>query len=169
MQDNLEEMIAPLLRQRKLKLALAESCTGGLVSHRITNVAGSSDYFLGGVITYADSAKRELLGVSAETLSRHGAVSRESVIEMARGVRKLFSFQNIGIDEIIGISVSGIAGPGGGTAEKPVGTVWIGMSTTGGDWAWEYHWDGTRLENKRDSAEQAIQWLWAYLTGSLAG
>ncbi len=168
MQDNLEEMVAPLLRQRKLKLALAESCTGGLVGHRITNVAGSSDYFLGGVITYADSAKLELLGVSADTLSSYGAVSRETVIEMAHGVRKLFSFQGINVDEIIGISVSGIAGPGGGTAEKPVGTVWIGMSTSGGDWAWEYHWDGNRLENKQDSAEQAIQWLWAYLTGSLA-
>lgn len=169
MQVSLEERVAPLLRQQKLKLVLAESCTGGLISHRVTNVPGSSEYFLGGVVTYADSAKRGLLNVSFETLSKQGAVSRETVMQMARGVRTLFSRQGIPFEDIIGISVSGIAGPDGGTAEKPVGTVWIGMSTPKGDWAWEYHWAGSRIDNKRDSAEQALQWLWAYLTGSLPG
>jgi PncC family amidohydrolase len=167
MQDRLEEMVAPLMRQQRLKLVLAESCTGGLISDLITNVPGSSDYYLGGVVTYADTAKRDILGVSMKTLADYGAVSRQTVIEMARGVRKLFSQQGYAIDNLVGISVSGIAGPTGGTVEKPVGTVWIGMSSPKGDWAWEHHWDGTRMENKSDSAEQALKWLWVYLTGDL--
>jgi len=167
MSDKLEEMVAPLLRQQSLKLALAESCTGGLVSDRITNVTGSSDYFLGGVVTYADSAKRDILSVSPGTLAHYGAVSRQTVLEMARGVRILFSKQGYAIEEIIGISISGIAGPSGGTDAKPVGTVWVGLSGPKGDWAWEHHWDGTRVDNKRNSAEQALKWLWAYLTGDL--
>jgi PncC family amidohydrolase len=165
MQTGLEKRIALLLRQRNLKLSLAESCTGGLVSHRITNIPGSSEYYLGGVISYADSAKRMLLGVKAETLDQYGAVSREVVIEMARGVRKLFSLQGYPAEEIIGMAISGIAGPGGGTAEKPIGLVWIGLCAADGEWAWKFHREGNRLENKENFSDQALQLLWGYLTG----
>lgn len=165
MQTSLEKRIALLLRQRNLKLVLAESCTGGLISHRVTNIPGSSEYYLGGVICYADSAKKMLLGVKAETLQNHGAVSREAVIEMARGVRKLFSLQGYPPEEIIGVSISGIAGPGGGSEEKPVGLVWIGLSAQDGDRAWKFHREGNRLENKENFSDQALQLLWGYLTG----
>jgi len=165
MLTSLENKIAALLHRRNLKLVLAESCTGGLVSHRITNIPGSSEYFLGGVITYADSAKRAILGVKAETLTQYGSVSREAVIDMAQGVRKLFSLQGYPLGEIIAMSVSGIAGPGGGTEEKPVGLVWIGMSAADGDWAWKFKNDGNRLENKQNFSEQALQLLWGYLNG----
>ncbi len=167
MQTSFEKRIAPFLWQKKLKLVLAESCTGGLVSHRITNMPGSSEYYLGGVVTYSNSAKHALLGVDEKTLEQFGAVSRETVLEMAFGVRRLFALQGYSQDEIIGLSVSGIAGPGGGTPEKPVGLVWIGMSATDGAWAWKYHLDGNRQENKQNFSEQALQLLWAYLSGYL--
>ena len=117
----IENQIGDLLRQRGYKLAVAESCTGGLVGHRITNVAGSSDYFTGGVIAYAYEAKVKLLGVSWDTLKTFGAVSRETVLEMAAGVRQ-------SLEADIAISASGIAGPGGGLPDKPVGTIWIGLA-----------------------------------------
>ncbi len=165
MQTNLEKRIALLLRQRNLKFALAESCTGGLISHRITNIAGSSEYYLGCLVTYADSAKQALLDVNPETLAQHGAVSREVVLEMARGVRKVFSKQGYPADEIISMAVSGIAGPGGGTAEKPVGLVWISLYAADGEWAWKFHGEGNRLENKEIFSDHALQLLWGYLTG----
>src|SRR5688572_23655210 len=121
----LEENLRDLMRARKLKLVCAESCTGGLVSHRITNVSGSSEYFLGGVVAYSYEAKASLLGVSWMTLNAYGAVSEETAREMARGARKLF-------DADLSVSVSGIAGPSGGTPEKPVGTTRIGLSATDG-------------------------------------
>ena len=113
--------IGTMLTQRGLKLAVAESCTGGLVSHRLTNVPGSSAYFTGGVVAYAYEAKAALLHVSWDTLRAHGAVSRETVIEMARGVRTA-----LGAD--ISVSVSGVAGPGGGLPDKPVGTVYVALA-----------------------------------------
>ncbi len=154
----LEEAIGKALKARGWTLAVAESCTGGLVGHRITNVPGSSEYYLGSVTAYAYEAKVRLLGVSWDTLNRCGAVSRESVIEMARGVR-----QALGSD--VGLSVSGIAGPGGGTPDKPVGLTWVGLSTPEGDWAREFRWHGDRLENKAASAEAALKWLLDYLEG----
>lgn len=162
---SLERKVAPLMRRRDLKLVLAESCTGGLISHRITNIPGSSEYFLGGIISYADSAKQAILGVKEETLSQYGAVSREIVLEMARGARKLFSLQGYPQEEIIAISISGVAGPGGGSEEKPVGQVWIGMCAADGEWAWKFNNNGTRLENKQNFSEQALQLLWGYLNG----
>lgn len=158
----LEEQIAPLLRSRHLTLATAESCTGGLVASRITDMAGSSDYFVGGIVAYAYEAKVALLHVSWDTLREHGAVSRETVIEMARGVRTA-----LGTD--IGVSISGIAGPGGGLPDKPVGTTWIGLSATDGDWARQFVWDGNRLENKKSSADAAIQFVLDYLQGNVTG
>jgi PncC family amidohydrolase len=154
----LEIQIGELLRVQSLKLATAESCTGGLIADRITDVSGSSDYFRGGIVAYAYEAKVALLGVSWNTLRLHGAVSRETVIEMARGARMA-----LGAD--IAVSVSGIAGPGGGLPGKPVGTTWFGLSTTQGDWARKFVWDGDRRENKETSAEAALQFIIDYLNG----
>ncbi len=152
----LEERVGELLRRRGLRLAVAESCTGGLVGHRITNVPGSSTYYMGSVTAYAYEAKVRLLGVRWETLERYGAVSKETAIEMARGARRALAAD-------VGLSVSGIAGPGGGTPEKPVGTTWIGLSASGLDEAWLYHWPGDRIQVKEHSAEQALRLLMEYL------
>lgn len=115
---SLEQLIGRLLRQKGLTLATAESCTGGAVAARLTSIPGSSDYFLGGVVAYANEVKRELLQVSSETLERQGAVSEQTVIEMAKGAMNRLKTD-------CAVAISGIAGPGGGTEEKPVGTVWI--------------------------------------------
>ena len=156
----IEEKIGRLLRQRGLRLATAESCTGGLISSRITDIPGSSDYFVGGIVAYAYEAKVALLGVSWETLQAHGAVSSETVLTMARGARQALSAD-------IALSVSGIAGPGGGLPEKPVGTTWIGLVTTEGEWARQYLFKGDRLANKSESADEALKLLAEYLEGNL--
>jgi len=160
MENNLENKIGVLLRARGLKIATAESCTGGLVADRITDVPGSSDYFVGGVVAYAYEAKVALIHVSWDTLRLHGAVSRETAIEMARGVRTA-----LGAD--IGISVSGIAGPGGGMPEKPVGTTWISLSARDGDWARKFTWDGDRRINKEYSTQAALKFVLDYLDNQL--
>ena len=157
--DSLEVQIGELLRARKLKLATAESCTGGLIASRITDIPGSSEYFLGGVSAYAYEAKVEMLNVSWDTLHIHGAVSRETVLEMARGMRNVLQAD-------IALSVSGIAGPGGGLPDKPVGTTWFGLSTPDGDWARVFCFSGNRLQNKSSSADAALQLLMDYLNGS---
>ena len=158
MQEKIEITIGNLLRLRSLKLAAAESCTGGVLADHITDVPGSSDYFVGGVVSYANEAKTALLQVSADTLRVHGAVSRETVVEMAQGVRRA-----LGAD--IGVSISGIAGPSGGLPDKPVGTTWIGLSTGDGDWARMFVWDGNRRANKESSAGAALQFVLDYLNG----
>jgi len=150
--DSLEMQVGRLLHARGLKLALAESCTGGLLSSRITDVPGSSEYFLGGVVAYAYEAKVALLNVSWDTLNTKGAVSRETVLEMARGIRNVLKSD-------IAISVSGIAGPGGGTPEKPVGTTWIGFVTEREEWAQIFHFSGDREENKNSAVEAALKML----------
>ena len=160
MEYSLEAQIGRLLRERGLKLALAESCTGGLIGDRITNLPGSSEYFWGSLVTYAYEAKAAVLHVSWDTLNTHGAVSQETVLEMARGARA-----SLGTD--IAISVSGIAGPGGGTEEKPVGTTWICLSTAGGEWARRFQFEGDRLQNKTSAADAALQLLLDYLEGRL--
>ncbi len=156
MEITLETQLGGLLCPRRLKLALAESCTGGLIGHRITNVPGSSEYFLGSVVAYAYEAKVRLLGVSWDTLNTFGAVSRETVLEMARGACRV-----LGAD--IGMSVSGIAGPGGATPDKPVGTTWIGLCAPGCEQAWHYVWEGDRIQNKAYSAEMTLSRLVSYL------
>ena len=156
MNQPLEMLLGQLLRQHNLKLATAESCTGGLIADRITDVPGSSDYFLGGFVSYAYEAKVASLGVSWDTLKAHGAVSRETVLEMAHGARRA-----LGAD--LAISVSGIAGPGGGLPEKPVGTTWIGLVTPDGERAEVFYWQGNRRENKQQSAEAALNMLIEYL------
>ncbi len=147
-----EILVGELLRARGWRLAVAESCTGGLIGHRLTNIPGSSTYYQGSITAYAYDAKVRLLGVRWETLEAHGAVSEEVVLEMARGVRRA-----LGAD--VGLSVSGIAGPGGGTPEKPVGTTWIGLSTPEKDLAVLTVGQGDRLHNKAHSAEEALQLL----------
>lgn len=129
--EGMEETVGKLLRERGLTLAVAESCTGGRIGDRITDVAGSSAYYLLGVATYSNEAKQQVLGVSPEALASFGAVSPQTAEEMARGVRRLS-----GAD--LGVSTTGIAGPGGGTAEKPVGTVCIGVAWEGGAWSRRY-------------------------------
>jgi PncC family amidohydrolase len=154
----LEIQVGQLLLERGLKLALAESCSGGLLGSRITDVPGSSEYFVGGVIAYAYEAKVELLGVSWDTLNSKGAVSRETVLEMARGIRERMRAQ-------LAVSVSGIAGPGGGTPEKPVGTTWIGLVAQDGEWAKVFQFSGNREENKVLAVDAALQLLLDYLRG----
>jgi PncC family amidohydrolase len=160
MPESKEILLNHLLREKGLRLATAESCTGGLIADRITNVPGSSAYFLGGIVAYAYEAKVALLGVSWDTLQKYGAVSREIVIEMARGARTA-----LGAD--LAVSVSGIAGPGGGLPGKPVGTTWIGLSTADGDWARKFVWEGDRMQNKALSAGAALQLVLDYLEGNL--
>lgn len=156
MDEPVEVVTGALARQLDFHLAVAESCTGGLISHMLTNVPGSSDYFLGGVVSYANHTKIHVLDVKPETLAIYGAVSRETVLEMARGVRQILSAD-------IGISVSGIAGPGGDTPDKPVGTTWIGLSVVGLDRAWLFQFAGDRQEIKRKAAETALSLLVEHL------
>jgi PncC family amidohydrolase len=153
---SLEVFVGELLSSRGLTLAAAESCTGGLIGHLLTNVPGSSNYYLGSVTAYANDAKIRLLGVRLETLEKSGAVSSETVLEMAHGIR-------IALSADIGVSVSGIAGPGGGTPEKPVGTVWIGLSSATEEYSRHYLWSGNRLEIKEQSAREALRMVIEYI------
>jgi PncC family amidohydrolase len=157
MPNPLEIQVGNLLHERGLKLVLAESCTGGLLGSRITDVPGSSEYFLGSVVAYAYEAKATWLGVSWDTLNGKGAVSRETVLEMAQGARSVMNAD-------ISLAVSGIAGPGGGTPEKPVGTTWIGLVTAEGEIAQLFHFSsGDREKNKALAVDAALQLLLDYL------
>jgi PncC family amidohydrolase len=153
-----EFLIGNILRARGLKLVAAESCTGGLIGSRITDVAGSSEYFLGSIVAYAYEVKVSLLGVSWDTLNTYGAVSHKTVLEMARGARERLKGD-------LAVSVSGIAGPGGGTPEKPVGTTCVGLVIPDREWAKTFHFSGNREENKSASATAALQLLLDYLEG----
>jgi len=151
--ESMPAVIGRLLCERQETLAVAESCTGGLISHWLTNVAGSSGYFLLGAVTYANESKMSVLDVSAETLDRYGAVHENTVREMADGVR-----QRAGAT--YGIATSGIAGPDGGTREKPVGTVCIGISTPEESKGWRYFFPfGKRRMNKQIFAMSALDLL----------
>ena len=155
--QNLEEKVGELLSQRGWTLAVAESCTGGLLGHRITNVSGSSGYFEGGIISYSNEAKEAVLGVPREILIEHGAVSRETALAMARGARRLLSTD-------LAVSVTGIAGPGGATAEKPVGLAYIALAAEGAELCDKHVWQGDRAANKEQSAEAALKLILQYLT-----
>ena len=157
--DKLEVIVGRMMVERKLKLATAESCTGGLLGHRITDVPGSSTYFEGGIIAYSYEAKERLLGVHHDTLYEHGAVSAETALEMARGARR-----ELGTD--IGISITGIAGPGGGMPGKPVGLVYIALSARNSERVEHYIWDDDREGNKRRSAQVALEMLKEFLEKS---
>ncbi len=156
----LEQTVGERLREARLTVAAAESCTGGLILKRLTDVPGSSAYVLGGVVSYANSVKERVLGVAADVLAREGAVSEPVAHQMAAGVRAL-----LGAD--VALSVTGIAGPGGGTAEKPVGLTYIGLSSAEGTWVRRFVWAGDRAENRRLSADAAFRLLLDYLDGRL--
>lgn len=147
--EGMEETVGRLLRERGLTVAVAESCTGGLIGHRLTDVAGSSAYFQLGIVAYSNAAKQSLLGVSEATLIRHGAVSVATAEEMAEGARRA-----AGAD--LGVATTGIAGPGGGTEEKPVGTVCIGLA-----------WEGGRWSRRHDLGVREREWIKA-MTAQLA-
>jgi nicotinamide-nucleotide amidase len=148
--DSLPAAVGRVLRAHQATLALAESCTGGLVGHLVTEVAGASDYFLLGAVTYSNAAKQQLLGVRAETLAAHGAVSEATVREMAEGVRGRAA-------TTLGVAVSGIAGPGGGTVEKPVGTVWVAVAGPAGTRAHRFHFPFGRDMVKPAAAFAALE------------
>lgn len=146
----LSSRIATQLRDRNWSCSTAESCTGGLIGSWITALAGSSDYFMGGIIAYSNAAKQSLLGVQAATLDSVGAVSAECAEEMALGTRKAF-------DTEVGISSTGIAGPGGATARKPVGLIYVAVATPDGVEVQELRLNGDRRANIFDSTLAALE------------
>lgn len=155
-QEELEEVIGRMLSNRKLYLGTAESCTGGYLAHRITSIAGSSDYFRGGIVAYSNEIKERLLGVRRQTLEDHGAVSRETVLEMATGA--LTALQTD-----IAVSISGIAGPGGGTPEKPVGTIWMAIAGKEHAEAQKVQAGKDRLKNIEFTGVQALNLIRKFL------
>lgn len=157
MSDSLEADVVRLLTERGLTLAVAESCTGGLVGHRVTAVSGSSACFRGGVIAYHNDVKAALLAVPEDRLEREGAVSEPVALAMARGVRERLAAD-------IGLAVTGVAGPTGGTPEKPVGLVYTALADATGARCQRHLWSGDRAQNKESSAEAALQMLKEYLT-----
>jgi len=156
--DTMAGVVGEALLEKGFTLGLAESCTGGLIGHLVTETAGSSRYYRGGVMAYSDEVKATLLGVSRTTLERDGAVSEATIKEMAQGVRRL-------LDVDLAVAVSGIAGPGGGTEAKPVGTVHLGLSVAGETLAGRYRFWGTREQVKRQTAYMALDWVRRYLHG----
>ncbi|MGH7826223.1 MAG: competence/damage-inducible protein A [Candidatus Binatia bacterium] len=148
----LEEIVGELLQKHQRTLSLAESCTGGYISHRITRVAGSSAYFMGSAVTYSNEAKVHFLGVHPETLERYGAVSRETALQMSTGIKQRSR-------TTYGLSVTGIAGPAGGTADKPVGTVWISIAGPEESAARLFHFHGERERIILGASQAALDWL----------
>lgn len=151
------EKISTILKEKSLKIATAESCTGGLISHTLTNISGSSDYFERGIVSYSNNAKIELLGVPVELLEKFGAVSWQVAKAMADGVRKKSKVD-------IGIATTGIAGPTGGTKEKQVGLVFIAISTKDSTQVNKFRFSGSRLENKDSTLNAALRMLIYLLT-----
>lgn len=156
--EELEEVVGRLLTERRLTIAVAESCTGGLIADRITNVSGSSNYFERGVVVYSNRSKVELLGVPELLIQAHGAVSREVAEAMAAGIRRTAQTD-------IGVSTTGIAGPTGGRAEKPVGLVWIGYADSGGSFALRFQFGDVRRNVKERAAQAALELVRRRLLG----
>jgi len=155
---SLEEEVGALLRQKGLTLGIVESATGGLLSHRITNIAGSSDYYKGSVTAYSNRVKIGVVGVKEDTINQYGAVSPQIAEEMAQGGRKI-----LGAD--ICIADTGIAGPGGASAGKGVGLFYIGLSHGERTFSRKHNFKGDRQQNKQSAAEAALSWLAEYLAG----
>jgi len=154
--DSLDEVVAVLFRQSGLTLAVAESCSGGMIAQRITDLPGSSGYFLEGLVTYSNAAKVRLLDVPAALINDKGAVSSEVASAMAKGVRRM-----AGSD--LGLAVTGIAGPDGGNEDKPVGTVFISLAAPDGCWTKRFQFSGSRNEIRIITSWSAIDWLRRYL------
>ena len=149
---NLEERIVNKLLEKKYTITTTESCTGGLTAGRILNVSGASEVYNEGYITYSNEAKERLIGVSHETLEKYGAVSRQTAEEMAKGAA-------FAAKANVGLSTTGIAGPGGGTKEKPVGLIYVGCYIDGKTYVKECRFSGTREENRRDAVEAVLNLL----------
>lgn len=158
-EETMEQVVGKLLKREEITLALAESCTGGLVGHRITNLSGSSEYFQGSVVCYSNRAKEDLLGVRPQTLERYGAVSDQTAQEMAVGVREALKAD-------LAVAITGIAGPTGGSKEKPVGTVYFGLSNSKGVISQSYRFLGSRREVKAQAATMALDWVRRYVTNT---
>jgi len=156
--ETMEAIVGESLMERKMTLSVAESCTGGLIGHRLTSISGSSLYFERGVIVYSNRSKVEMLGVKQQTIDSYGAVSDETVREMAEGIRKIAKTD-------MGLAVTGIAGPLGGTEDKPVGTVFIGFSVDGKVFSGQYRFSGERDKIKLNTSEMALDWVRRYLNG----
>ncbi len=155
----LEKVIGTLLRKRKWTLSVSESCTGGLICDRITNVSGSSDYFMGGMVTYSNESKAKHLGIPLNYIKRYGAVSPQVARKMAQGVRKAFGTN-------FGLSTTGVAGPTGGTKRSPVGRVFIGLASGRRTWVWKEDLKGNRKEIKKKATEKALQYFYEILVHS---
>jgi len=150
-----EELVALLAQQHK-KIATAESCTGGMISQMITSVPGASVVFDCGIVAYANEIKKNILGVRAETLEKYGAVSEQTALEMAQGIKKLS-----GAD--YALAVTGIAGPGGGSREKPVGTVYVGIIRPDGSEVCLFRFSGNREEIRKQTAQAALEKICHYI------
>jgi nicotinamide-nucleotide amidase len=155
----LEKAIGNLLRKKGWTLSIAESCTGGLICDRITDVSGSSDYFMGGMVTYSNESKAEHLGIPSAIIKRHGAVSSQVARRMAQGVRKAFH-------TTFGLSTTGVAGPTGGTKRSPIGRIFIGISDGKKTWVKREDLKGSRREIKKKAAEKALQFFYERLIHS---
>ncbi len=153
MRDPLEKAIGNLLRHKGWTLSIAESCTGGLICDRITNISGSSDYFMGGMVTYSNESKAEHLGVPLNFIKRYGAVSPQVARKMAQGVRKAFH-------TTFGLSTTGVAGPTGGTKRAPIGRVFIGFADGKRAWVRKLDLKGSRREIKKEAAEKSLQFFY---------
>jgi nicotinamide-nucleotide amidase len=159
MDDSLEKTIGDRLRKKSWTLSIAESCTGGLVCDRITNISGSSDYFIGGMVTYSNESKAEHLGIPPAIIKKHGAVSPQVARRMAEGVRKAFH-------TTFGLSTTGVAGPTGGTKRAPIGRVFIGISDGRRTWVKREDLKGSRKEIKKKATEEALQFFYERLIHS---
>ena len=153
---SLEQEVGSLLRQKGLTLGIVESATGGLISHLITNIPGSSDYYKGSVTAYSNEAKIKVVGVKEDTINQYGAVSYQVAEEMARGGRKILASD-------ICLADTGTAGPSGATPGKPAGLFYIGLSHQAGTYSRKHNFHGNREQNKRSAAEAALGWLKEYL------
>jgi nicotinamide-nucleotide amidase len=154
----IEEKVGHLLRSRGETISVAESCTGGLIAHRITSISGSSDYFESGVISYSNQAKTELLGVPSSLIIQHGAVSEPVAKAMAEGVRARRK-------TALGLAATGVAGPLGGTTKSPVGTVFIALASPEGTTARRFQFTGERTDIKTHAAEKALEMILEYCAG----
>lgn len=152
----IEEKIGHRLRKGNATISVAESCTGGLIAHRITNVSGSSDYFDCGIVSYSNEAKRDLLGVSPSLIKQHGPVSEPVVRAMAEGIRRQRG-------TTIGMATTGLAGPMGGTQETPIGTVFIALASNEKTVVRSFCFQGRREDIKRHAADKALEMVLAYL------
>jgi PncC family amidohydrolase len=157
MDNSLEKIIGDHLREKGWTLSIAESCTGGLICDRITNVSGSSDYFEGGMVTYSNESKAKHLGIPLDYIKRYGAVSPQVASKMAQGVRKAFN-------TTFGLSTTGVAGPTGGTKRSPIGRVFIGVADGRRTWVRKFDLKGNRREIKKKAAERSLEFLYEMLS-----